>query len=353
MEKNIAVLSGDGIGPEVINQSLRVLDAIGEKYDHRFIYHKCLIGGISIEKTGIPLTKETLDTCLGCDSILLGAIGDPKYDNNLKNRPEQGLLKLRKKLGLYCNIRPIKVYKSLLDKSPIRKSYIKDVDFIIYRELTNGIYFGKKRISKSGKRAYDICSYNQKDISRIAIYAFKAALKRKKKITLVDKANVLATSKLWRETLKEINRKYKEVQIDYLFIDNASMQVIINPKQFDILLTENMFGDILSDEASAIVGSLGLIPSSSIGEKTPMYEPIHGSYPKAAGKNIANPLGAILSVSMMLKDFGMKKESLLINKLVKNSLKNGIYTKDINYKNPSSTKEVGDFLINSIKVSNK
>ncbi len=181
MEKNIAVLSGDGIGPEVINQSLRVLDAIGKKYDQKFIYHKCLIGGISIEKTGIPLTKETLDTCLGCDSILLGAIGDPKYDNNLKNRPEQGLLKLRKKLGLYCNIRPIKVYKSLLYKSPIKKSYIKDVDFIIYRELTNGIYFGKKRISKSRKRAYDICSYNKKDISRIAISAFKAALKRKKK----------------------------------------------------------------------------------------------------------------------------------------------------------------------------
>lgn len=352
MEKNIAVLSGDGIGPEVINQSLRVLDAIGKKYDHKFIYHKCLIGGISIEKTGIPLTKETLDTCLGCDSILLGAIGDPKYDNNhhLKNRPEQGLLKLRKKLGLYCNIRPIKVYKSLLYKSPIKKSYIKDVDFLIYRELTNGIYFGKKRISKSRKRAYDICSYNKKDISRIAIYAFKAALKRKKKITLVDKANVLATSKLWRETLKEINIKYKEVQIDYLFIDNASMQMIINPKQFDILLTENMFGDILSDEASAIVGSLGLIPSSSIGEKTTLYEPIHGSYPKAAGKNIANPLGAILSVSMMLKDFGMKKESLLINKIVKNSLKNGISTKDINYKNPSTTKEVGDFLINSINL---
>ncbi|XOS86634.1 MAG: 3-isopropylmalate dehydrogenase [Candidatus Karelsulcia muelleri] len=347
MEKNIAVLSGDGIGPEVINQSLRVLDAIGKKYDHKFIYHKCLIGGTSIEKNGIPLTKETLDTCLGCDSILLGAIGDPKYDN-FHHRPEQGLLKLRKKLGLYCNIRPIKVYKSLLYKSPIKKSYIKDVDFLIYRELTNGIYFGKKRISKSRKRAYDICSYNKKDISRIAIYAFKAALQRKKKITLVDKANVLATSKLWRETLKEINIKYKEVQIDYLFIDNAAMQMIINPKQFDILLTENMFGDILSDEASAIVGSLGLIPSSSIGEKTPIYEPIHGSYPKAAGKNIANPLGAILSVSMMLKDFGMKKESLLINKIVKKSLKNGISTKDINYKNPYTTKEVGDFLINSI-----
>ncbi|WP_375322902.1 3-isopropylmalate dehydrogenase [Candidatus Karelsulcia muelleri] len=350
MEKNIAVLSGDGIGPEVINQSLKILDAIGEKYNHNFIYHKCLIGGISIKKTGIPLTKETLDTCLGCDSILFGAIGDPKYDNNpnLKIRPEQGLLKLRKKMGLYCNIRPIKVYKSLLKKSPIKKAYIENVDFIIYRELTNGIYFGKKGISKNRNKAYDICNYNKKTISRIAIRAFKAALKRKKKVTLVDKANVLATSRLWRETLKEINLKFKEVQLDYLFIDNASMQMIINPKQFDILLTENMFGDILSDEASAIVGSLGLLPSSSIGKKTSMYEPIHGSYPKAAGKNIANPLGSILSVSMMLKDFKMNKESFLINKIVNNSIKNGIFTKDINSKKFFSTKKVGDFLVDSI-----
>ncbi|WP_110482703.1 3-isopropylmalate dehydrogenase [Candidatus Karelsulcia muelleri] len=352
MEKNIAVLSGDGIGPEVINQSLRVLDAIGTKYDHKFIYHNCLIGGISIEKTGIPISKSTLDTCLECDSILFGAIGNPKYDNS-KIIPEQGLLKLRKKMGVYCNIRPIKGYKKLLKISPIKKKYIENVDFLIYRELTNGIYFGKKGLSINKTKAYDVCNYEKKTISRIATAAFKAALKRKKKVTLVDKANVLETSRLWRETLKEIHLNFKEVQLDYLFIDNASMQIIFNPKKFDILLTDNMFGDILSDEASAITGSLGLIPSSSIGKKTPMYEPIHGSYPQAAGKNIANPLGSILSVAMMLEDFGMKKESFFIKNAVNNSLKNGVYTKDLNPKSSFSTKEVGDFLINYIINENK
>ncbi|MGX6961079.1 MAG: 3-isopropylmalate dehydrogenase [Candidatus Karelsulcia muelleri] len=349
----IAVLPGDGIGPEILVQSLKVLKAISLKFGHKFIISKGFIGAESIKKKGLPITKETITICKSSDTILLGAVGDPLYDNDPKIniRPEQGILELRKNLGLYCNMRPIKTYKKLLKVSPIKQSVIKNVNFVIFRELTSGIYFGKKWRSKD--EAYDTCTYNKEIIKQIAIKAFETARQRKQKITLVDKANVLETSRLWRETVKEIAQDNQDIKVDYIFIDNACMQIVFNPRQFDILLTDNMFGDILSDEASVITGSLGLLPSVSFGNHYSLYEPVHGSFPQAKGKNIANPLGSILSVSLMLENFGLKKESVLINRAVNESINLGITTQDINYKNPCTTSAVGDFLFSSILKQRK
>lgn len=342
----IAVLEGDGIGPEVIQQTLKVFNAIEKKFGYRFEYEKALIGGISIDKTGYPLTNNTIKICLNSDAILFGSIGHPKYDKiyKIKYSPEYGLLKLRKEMGVYCNIRPIKSYLNLIEKSPLKNSIAKDIDILIYRELIGGIYFGKKGRLKNQDHAYDYCTYSKLEIERIANIAFKKALKRNKKIHLIDKANVLETSKLWREVIKELSIKYPEVNINFMYVDNAAMQIIINPKQFDIILTENMFGDILSDEASAIVGSIGLIPSASIGEKTSIFEPIHGSYPEAAGKNIANPIGSILSGAMLLDHLGLKKESQEIYNAVNYAINNGIYTRDINSYKAKGTNEIGNFL---------
>ncbi|UOQ27750.1 3-isopropylmalate dehydrogenase [Candidatus Karelsulcia muelleri] len=353
MVMKIAVLPGDGIGPEILVQSLKVLKAISLKFGHKFIISNCLIGAESIKKNGLPITQETINICKSSDTILLGAVGDPLYDNDpqIKIRPEQGLLELRKHLGLYCNMRPIKTYKKLLKVSPIKQSFIKNVNFVIFRELTSGIYFGKKW--RSQDEAYDTCTYNKDIIKKIAIKAFETARQRKKKITLVDKANVLETSRLWRETVKEIAQKNKDIKVDYIFIDNASMQIVLKPRQFDILLTDNMFGDILSDEASVITGSLGLLPSVSFGDHYSLYEPVHGSFPQAKGKNIANPLGSILSVSLMLENFGLKKESFLINRAVNESINLGITTQDLNTKKSCTTSEVGEFLFTSILKKRK
>ncbi|AFJ90983.1 3-isopropylmalate dehydrogenase [Blattabacterium sp. (Blaberus giganteus)] len=345
MIKNISVIEGDGIGPEVMKQTIKVLNSITIKYGHDFHYKNVLAGSKAIEKLGDPMPKETIDNCLKSDAVLFGSIGDPKYDHNpIGNRPEDGLLKLRKRMNLYCNIRPIVVFPKL-EKSPIKKEFLHEVNFIIYRELTGGIYFGKKGRCKNGEKAYDYCVYSKEEIERIGEMAFKAAVSRKKKVTLVDKANVLETSRLWREVIKKISMDYPDVDLDFLYVDNAAMQIIMNPKKFDIILTDNMFGDILSDESSILTSSLGLLPSASIGYDKSMFEPIHGSYPKAKGKNIANPLGCILSGSMMLEYFGMHKEKNILEKAVKNSIEKKICTPDIiDSKLSSTTEEVGDYI---------
>lgn len=346
MKKKIAVIEGDGIGPEVTKQAIRVLDAIAASFNHEFEYSYNLMGADAIDKTGNPLPDETIETCLNSDAILFGAIGHPKYDNDptAKVRPEQGLLKLRKSLQLYANIRPVSTYASLFHLSPLKSKQIEGVDFVIYRELTGGIYFGKKETSADGNYASDDCGYTREEIERIAHLAFQHAQTRKKKLTLVDKANVLETSRLWRKVVQELAAQYPDVAVDYMFVDNASMQIIVNPKQFDVILTENMFGDILSDEASVISGSLGLLPSASIGKGAALFEPIHGSYPQAAGKDIANPIGSILSAAMLLDHFEMKEEAQLVRDAVNWTLLNSFVTKDIDPVNFYFTSTIGELI---------
>lgn len=348
MEKNIAVLPGDGIGPEIVEQAVKVLNAVAEKYDYKFNYTYAHIGGAGIDNCGNPFPKETEEICIKLDAILFGAIGDPKYDNDpsAKIRPEQGLLAMRKALGLYANIRPVETFESLADKSPLKRELIENTDFVVIRELTGGIYFGEPRgRTEDGNTAFDSCVYTREEIERICRLAFEYAIRRNQKLTVVDKANVLATSRLWRETAKELEKEYPIVKTEYMFVDNAAMQLIQNPSQFDVIVTENMFGDILTDEASVITGSLGLLPSASIGQYTSLYEPIHGSYPQAAGKDIANPVATILSASLMLKSsFNMEKAAEDIDNAVKVSLEKGICTEDINKNNPYKTSEVGDWI---------
>ncbi|MBS1916791.1 MAG: 3-isopropylmalate dehydrogenase [Bacteroidetes bacterium] len=346
MTKNIVVIEGDGIGPEVTRQSVKVLNSIAEQFGHEFNYSYHLMGADAIDKTGNPLPDETIEASLNSDAILFGAIGHPKYDNDptAKVRPEQGLLKLRKSLQLFANIRPVSTYPALHHLSPLKTKNIEDVDFIIYRELTGGIYFGKKETDADGNRALDDCTYTREEIERIAHLAFKQAQLRRKKLTLVDKANVLETSRLWRKVVKEIAAQYSDVELDFLFVDNAAMQIILNPKQFDVVLTENMFGDIISDEASVISGSLGLLPSASVGKGSALFEPIHGSYPQAAGKDIANPLGSILSAAMMLDHFGLHKEAELVRTAVNWTLQNGFVTKDIDPVNFYFTSTIGELI---------
>ncbi len=348
VKKKIGLLPGDGIGPEVVAEAVKVLDAIAERYGHTFEYAYGDVGAIAIDKTGNPLPDETLQVCEQSDVFLFGAIGDPKYDNDpsAKVRPEQGLLKLRKSLGLFANIRPVTAYDSLLHMSPLKTEKIQGVDIVVYRELTGGIYFGEKGRTKDG--AYDHCTYSNYEIDRIAHLAFQAAQNRSKRVTLVDKANVLETSRLWRERVTEIAKEYPDVELDSMFVDNAAMQMIQNPKHFDVILTENMFGDIISDEASVIGGSLGLLPSASVGEKTAMFEPIHGSYPQAAGLNIANPIATILSAAMMLDHLGLVNEAIDIRQAVNASLRNGIVTQDLAKEEGYGTDRVGDFIVNCV-----
>ena len=355
MKLNIAVLSGVGIGPEVTNQAIKVLKAVAVEFNHHFVFKNAKVGAIAIDETGNPLPDETLNLCRKSDAILFGAIGHPKYDNdpNAKVRPEQGLLRLRKELGLFANIRPVKAYDSLLKKSPLKKENIKGADISIYRELTGGIYFGEKEISDDGNTASDLCKYSRFEIERIAHLAFKAAQKRKNKVTLIDKANVLESSRLWRKVVTEIGTQYPMVELDFLFVDNAAMQMIINPRQFDVILTENMFGDIISDEASVIGGSIGLLASASIGDKHAMFEPIHGSYPQATGKGIANPIASILSAAMLLDHFELHDEAYLIRKAVDKSLRLYITTPDLNTKFDNiTTNKVGDFIEDVINNPN-
>jgi 3-isopropylmalate dehydrogenase len=350
MNLKIAVLSGDGVGPEVIMQAKKALYAIGVVYEHDFIFEDALIGAIAIDKTGSPLPEQTLNLCLNTDAVLLGAIGDPKYDNNpvAKVRPEQGLLKLRKELGLFANIRPVKPYKGLLDSSPLKREIIEGTDFAIFRELTGGVYFGEKKLNESETIASDLCEYSEDEILRIAHLAFKSAQNRRKKVTLVDKANVLETSRLWRKVVKNVSEKYPDVTLDFLFVDNAAMQIILDPKQFDVILTENLFGDILSDEASVLTGSIGLLASASLGEKNALFEPIHGSYPQAKGKNIANPIASILSVAMLLEHFGLNEEAKKVYEGVEKAIEYNVVTMDLNPDSKFGTNEVGEFVSNFI-----
>jgi 3-isopropylmalate dehydrogenase len=348
MDFNIAVLPGDGIGPEIIDQAKKVIDAVGVRFNYKFNFKHGLVGAIAIDKTGNPLPEETLDLCKSSDAVLFGAIGDPKYDNDpsAKVRPEQGLLAMRKELGLYANVRPVSTLPSLIDKSPLKREIVLGVDIMMIRELTGGIYFGKPQgRSEDGNTAYDSCVYSRYEIERVVRLACDYAMKRSKKITVVDKANVLATSRLWRETAVIAAKDYKELTMDFMFVDNAAMQLIQNPRKFDVIVTENMFGDILSDEASVLTGSLGLLPSASIGLSTSVFEPIHGSYPQAAGRNIANPLGTILSAAMMFElAFNLKKEAENIKIAVEKSIEAEYVTEDLNKTHPKSTSEVGDWI---------
>lgn len=351
MNKKIAVLPGDGIGPEIIEQAVNVLKAIEKKYNHQFEYHYGLIGAAAIDKTGNPYPDETHEICLSSDAILFGAIGDPKYDNDpsAKIRPEQGLLKMRSNLGLYANIRPVKSYDILLDASPLKNDRIKGADFIVVRELISGIYFGKPRgRSEDQTIAYDTCVYTKDEILRITEKAFQFAQYRKKKVTLLDKANVLATSRLWRETVVEYAKQFPDIELECNYIDSAAMEVITKPTKFDVILTENLFGDIISDEASVITGSLGMLPSASIGAKIALYEPIHGSYPQAAGKNIANPMATILSAALLLEySFGLLEESKAVVAAVDKAMQEGFVTEDIN-KGTCTTSQVGEKIVEFI-----
>ena len=354
MKLNIAVLPGDGIGPEIIGQALRVTEAICEKFGHELKYEYGIVGACAINKVGVPYPQETHELCMKSDAVLFGAIGDPKYDNNpsAKVRPEQGLLKMRKDLGLYANLRPITTFPSLIHKSPLRADLVEGADFLCVRELTGGLYFGRPQgRSEDRNTAYDTCIYTREEVERILHLSYKYARERRKKLTVVDKANVLATSRLWREVAQEVEKQYPDVETEYMFVDNAAMQIIQWPKRFDVLVTENLFGDILTDESSVITGSLGMLPSASIGIHTSVFEPIHGSYPQAAGKNIANPIATILSAAMMFEyAFNLKEEGQTIRKAVLASLDAKIVTEDISSGDKAySTSEVGDWIIKFIK----
>lgn len=353
MQIKIAVLPGDGIGPEVIAQAIKVLDATGRKYGHEFKYAYGHVGADAIDKTGNPYPDETHKLCLENQAILFGAIGHPKYDLDpgARVRPEQGLLAMRKKLGLFANIRPTFTFDALLDKSPLKKEIVRGTDFITIRELTGGIYFGEPRgRTEDGQKAFDTCVYSVEEIKRIAKVAFEFAIKRRKKVTAVDKANILATSRLWRSTLQQMSKEYPDIELEFLYVDAASMRIIQWPTGFDVIVTENLFGDILTDEASVITGSLGMSPSASIGTHTSLYEPIHGSYPQAAGKDIANPCGTILSAAMMLEySFKLTEESAAIMRAVEASIRAGVVTEDISDKGKGrKTSETGDWISDHI-----
>lgn len=346
MNKKIFVLQGDGIGPEIVSQAVKVIKAVESTFDHKFDLTNGLIGAASIRDNGLPITDEVIAFGKASDAVLLGAIGEPEFDNDptIKVRPEQGLLKLRKSLNLYSNIRPVRTYDILKDISPLKNENLEDVDLVVYRELTGGIYFGEKKLSEDGENASDLCSYSVEEIIRISKMAFKAATKRRNKLTLVDKANVLETSRLWRRVVQEMANDYPSVEVDYLFVDNAAMQMVINPAQFDVILTENMFGDIISDLSSVLTGSLGMLPSASIGSSAAMFEPCHGSYPQAAGKDIANPMATILSVAMMFEYFELFNEAQAIRNAVNWALKENILTEDLTSNNPSRCSVVGDLI---------
>jgi 3-isopropylmalate dehydrogenase len=354
MNYKIALLPGDGIGPEIIAQARKVVEAVGEIFGHSFQFTEGLIGSSAIDITGNPFPDDTLELCRNSDAVLFGAIGDPKYDNDpsAKVRPEQGLLAMRKQLGLFANVRPVTTFSAFYDKSPLKRNIVEGVDILFVRELTGGIYFGKPRgRSEDGNTAYDTCVYSRYEIERVVRLAFEYAMDRRKKLTVVDKANVLATSRLWRETATEVGKAFPEVEMDFMFVDNAAMQLIQNPGRFDVIVTENMFGDILSDEASVITGSLGMMPSASVGLSTSVFEPIHGSYPQAAGKNIANPLGMILSAAMMLETgFKLREEAEAVTAAVRESISAGVVTEDLDNENPKSTTAVGDWLCNHVRA---
>jgi 3-isopropylmalate dehydrogenase len=351
MEFKIAKLPGDGIGPEIVEQAVLVMNAVGKAFGHTFHFEFAEVGASAIDATGDPYPAETHEICMTADAILFGAIGDPKYDNDpkAKVRPEQGLLRMRKQLGLYANIRPVKTFASLSHKSPLRQDIVEGADFVVIRELTGGIYFGEPRgRSENGETAFDTCVYHTHEIERILTLAYSYAGNRNKKLTVVDKANVLATSRLWREVAQRMEKEYEDIETDYMFVDNAAMQLIQWPKKFDVMVTENMFGDILTDEASVITGSLGLLPSASVGLHTSVFEPIHGSYPQATGKNIANPIATILSAAMLLDSLELREEAKAIEEAVEIAISENYLTKDLNETSPKSTEEVGQFIAEKV-----
>lgn len=332
MKKKILILPGDGIGKEVTTEGKKVLEKIAELFGHEFIFDHTLIGHDAIEATGNPLPDESLVKMKNCDAILFGAVGHPKYDNDpsAKVRPEQGLLKMRKELGLYANLRPIKLFDELLGASSIKPEILKGSDILFFRELTGDVYFGERGRKNDNTTAYDTMIYSKYEVERIAHKAFAAARTRKKRVTSVDKANVLESSRLWREVVQEIGKQYPDIQLEHQFVDAAAMKLIQNPRSFDVVLTGNLFGDILTDEASQIAGSMGMLASASVGDTVGLYEPIHGSAHDITGKGIANPLASILSAALLLDiSFGMKQESETVLKAVENALKKGFRTTDI------------------------
>jgi 3-isopropylmalate dehydrogenase len=351
MKLKIALLAGDGIGPEVIDQAVKVSNAVAQKFGHEITWRPALTGAAAIDAVGEPYPDETHEICATSDAVLFGAIGHPKYDNDpsAKVRPEQGLLKMRKKLGLFANVRPTFTFPSLLDKSPLKRERIEGTDLVFLRELTGGIYFGEKGRRDDGETAFDNCVYTREEVKRLAKKGFELAMTRSKKLCCVDKANVLETSRLWRETVQAMEKDYPEVTVSYEFVDAVAMRLVQWPNSYDVLITENLFGDILTDEASVISGSMGLMPSASIGSDIGLFEPIHGSYPQATGKNIANPMATVLSAAMMFENFGLMNEGKAIRDVVEKALSEGIVTEDLaDNGNFFGTKEVGDWLAKNI-----
>ena len=351
MDFKIAVLPGDGIGPEISVQGVDVMSAVCEKFGHNVEYKYALCGADAIDKVGDPFPEDTYQTCLWADAVLFSAVGDPKFDNNpaAKVRPEQGLLAMRKKLGLFANVRPVETFDCLIYMSPLRKELVEGADFVCIRELTGGMYFGEKL--EGDDRAYDTNAYTRAEVERILHVAYGYARRRRKHLTVVDKANVLASSRLWRKVAQEIETQYPDVKTDYMYVDNAAMRMIQDPRFFDVMVTENTFGDILTDEGSVISGSMGLLPSASTGEKTPVFEPIHGSWPQAKGKNSANPLAQILSVAMLFEYFDLLEEGALIRKAVNASLDANVRTPEIQVPGGPTygTREVGEWIVNYIR----
>ncbi len=351
MDFKIAVLPGDGIGPEISVQGVDVMSAVCEKFGHNVEYRYALCGADAIDKTGGPFPEDTYQTCLWADAVLFSAVGDPKFDNNpnAKVRPEQGLLAMRKKLGLFANIRPVETFDCLIHMSPLRKELVEGADFVCIRELTGGMYFGEKL--EGDDRAYDTNAYTRAEIERILRVAYDYARRRRRHLTVVDKANVLASSRLWRKVAQEIAPQYPDVQTDFMYVDNAAMRMIQDPRFFDVMVTENTFGDILTDEGSVISGSMGLLPSASTGDKTPVFEPIHGSWPQAKGQNIANPLAQILSVAMLFEHFDLLEEGALIRRAVNASLDANVRTPEIQVAGGPAygTREVGGWIVDYIR----
>lgn len=353
MELKIAVLAGDGIGPEISAEGVKVMKAICSKFGHQVTFTEALCGAAAIDAVGNPFPEETLKACQDADAVLFSAVGDPRFDNdpNAKVRPEQGLLAMRKQLGLFANIRPVQTFDCLIHKSPLKDELVRGADFVCIRELTGGMYFGEKK--EGDDYAYDTNAYSRHEVERILKVAFEYAQRRRKHLTVVDKANVLASSRLWRKVAQEMAPQYPDVQTDYMYVDNASMRMIQDPKFFDVMVTENTFGDILTDEGSCISGSMGLLPSASTGESTPVFEPIHGSWPQAKGLNIANPLAQILSVAMLFEYFNLKEEGTLIRRAVDASLEANVRTPEIQVAGGEKygTKEVGQWITDFILQS--
>lgn len=350
MNFKIAVLPGDGIGPEISAQGVNVMKAVCDKFGHAAEFEYAICGADAIDKVGDPFPEETFKACMDADAVLFSAVGDPKFDNNptAKVRPEQGLLAMRKKLGLFANVRPVETFDCLVHKSPLKEELVKGADFICIRELTGGMYFGDKY--QDNDKAYDTNAYTRPEIERILKVGYEYAMRRNKHLTVVDKANVLASSRLWRQIAKEMAPNYPEVTTDYMYVDNAAMRMIQEPKFFDVMVTENTFGDILTDEGSCITGSMGLLPSASTGEHTPVFEPIHGSWPQAKGLNIANPLAQILSVAMLFEYFDLQAEGKIIRDAVNASLDANVRTPEIQVEGGAKygTKEVGEWIVNWI-----